>query len=371
MVLLAAAIAAAALAPSWSWSAPRRRVGRGACAPRRLRCAAASEAAGEEPPVYSAVCDGEGSTRLDAFLAGEFPERSRREWAEAIAAGAVRVNGDPAVRKSHGVRNGDAVDATAFASETAGDILAEDLPLDVLFEDDEVLVVNKAAGMVTHPAPGVSSGTLANAVAFRCQGLAGLEAETGGDAMRPGIVHRLDRYTSGAIVVAKTPRARADLQRQFKDRTVDKLYLAVLARPPPPHAKDDGELVVDAPIARHPTKRDRMAVVNDGRHARSRFRVLAFDDESRCLAQVAIDTGRTHQIRVHLAHVGSPVLGDPVYGDDYANKRAALPPMSANRTLLHAWRLAFDHPASGQRVDITAPPPPDLARATALLAGRA
>ncbi|KAH8099246.1 pseudouridine synthase [Aureococcus anophagefferens] len=269
--------------------------------------------------------------RLDAFLAAQFPERTRREWAEAIGGGAVRVNGAVATRKSASVAAGDGVAADAFAAEPAGDkpVEAEDLPLDVLVDDASFLVVNKAAGMVTHPAPGARRGT-ANAVApLRRRRLRPATP-------RPGIVHRLDRYTSGAIVVARNARATRRLQAQFKARTVAKLYLAVLAGPPPPPPDGADELVIDAPIGRHPARREKMAVV-------------------------AIDRGpHAHQIRVHLAHVGSPVLGDPVYGDAQANARAAAA-FAANRTLLRRGALAFDHPTRARQV--TAPPPPDLARA--------
>ncbi|KAH8049178.1 pseudouridine synthase [Aureococcus anophagefferens] len=179
--------------------------------------------------------------------------------------------------------------------------------------------------MVTHPAPG------ARRARWRAPSRIAAAASSPSDA-RPGIVHRLDRYTSGAIVVARNARATRRLQAQFKARTVAKLYLAVLARPPPPPPDGADELVIDAPIGRHPARREKMAVVPGGRPA-------------------------------------GPVLGDPVYGDAQANARAAAA-FAANRTLLHAWRLAFDHPDSGARVEVTAPPPPDLARATAVVAGR-
>ena len=303
--------------------------------------------------------------RLDAVLAEAYPERSRSEWGDFVKLGYVRVNDTPCTKKAATVKDRDAIVVELPASTLQRDertCIAEDLPLDLLLEDDHLLVVNKAAGMVTHPAPGHRTGTLANAVAGFCAN----DAE-GMESGRPGIVHRLDRFTSGCVVVARDSEARRSLQKQFADRTVAKLYLAVVCRPPP--ETDADELVIDEPIGRHPIHRERMAVVEGGRRAVSRVRVLATDGR-RCVVQVAIEMGRTHQIRVHLAHVGAPVLGDPVYGDVSANDRAAKAPLSVARPLLHAWRLGFDHPFTKKRVEVVAPPPPDLARAVRQVSGR-
>jgi len=237
---------------------------------------AESDASTPEDTTASATCVSAG--RLDAFLAGAFPDRSRREWAAFVEGGAVRVNGDLVRRKSAKVAADDVVAVAGVAPAPAPSaVVPEDLPLDVLLEDAAFLVVNKEAGMVTHPAPGVRSGTLANAAAHLCGGSAGVE--------RAGIVHRLDRFTSGAIVVARSAAAQRVLQAQFANRTVGKLYLAVLARAPPAGDGDDDELVIDAPIGRHPVRRDRMCVASDGegRRAVSRVRVLATDDAGRAV----------------------------------------------------------------------------------------
>ena len=200
--------------------------------------------------------------RLDAVLAEAYPERSRSEWGDFVKLGYVRVNDTPCTKKAATVKDRDAIvvelPASTFVDETT--CIAEDLPLDLLLEDDHLLVVNKAAGMVTHPAPGHRTGTLANAVAGYCAD----DAE-GMESGRPGIVHRLDRFTSGCIIVARDSEARRSLQKQFADRTVSKLYLAVVARPPPETDADEDELVIDEPIGRHPIHRERMAVVEGGR----------------------------------------------------------------------------------------------------------
>ena len=330
--------------------------------PRRLQLRSTTN---DEPTTTLELVATNGG-RLDAVLAEAYPERSRSEWGDFVKLGYVTVNDQPCTKKAATVKERDAIvvelPASTFVDETT--CIAEDLPLDLLLVDDHLLVVNKEAGMVTHPAPGHRTGTLANAVAGYCAD----DAE-GMESGRPGIVHRLDRFTSGCIIVARDSEARRSLQKQFADRTVSKLYLAVVARPPPETEAEADELVIDEPIGRHPIHRERMAVVEGGRRAVSRVRVLATDGR-RCVVQVAIETGRTHQIRVHLAHVGAPVLGDIVYGDVSANDRAAKAPLSATRPLLHAWRLGFDHPFTKKRVEVVAPPPPDLARAVRQVSGR-
>lgn len=304
--------------------------------------------------------------RLDAVVAAAFPDVcSRSEWGEHVKRGAVKVNDKVCTKKATTVAEHDSIlielPSLAFAKEDQT-CVAEDLEIDLLYEDKEVLVVNKASGMVTHPAPGHRTGTLANAVAGYC-----VRDEDGILDGRPGIVHRLDRFTSGCIVVARDSVSRRSLQAQFADRTVAKVYLAVVAKPPPEF--DGEELVIDAPIGRHAIHRERMAVTENGRRAVSRVRVLATDGR-KCVVQVAIETGRTHQIRVHLAHIGCHVLGDPVYGDDNANRICVNAPFHAKRPLLHAWRLGFDHPATGERINVVAPPPSDMARAVRLVSGR-
>jgi 23S rRNA pseudouridine1911/1915/1917 synthase len=217
---------------------------------------------------------------------------------------------------------------------------APELPLSVLHADPDLIVVDKPAGQVVHPALGHRSDTLVNALLARYPDLRGIEA-----GARPGIVHRLDRDTSGVMVVGRTAAAAADLRRQFKARTVEKVYLALVSgRVSPPEA------VIDAPIGRDPDHRQRMAAVPGGRPAQTTYRVLA-ESPTHSWVEVRPRTGRTHQIRVHLAAIGHPVIGDTVYG----RKDRAI-----GRTALHAWRLAFDHPGTGGRVRFEAPLPEDL-----------
>jgi 23S rRNA pseudouridine1911/1915/1917 synthase len=222
-------------------------------------------------------------------------------------------------------------------------VAAEDIALDVIHEDRDILVVNKPAAMTVHPAPGHRASTLVNAVLAHCGDLSGI-----GGVLRPGIVHRLDRDTSGVIVVAKHDAAHNALAKQLKAREVDKVYVALVEGTPKPA---DG--VIDAPIARDPRRRQRMAVVEGGREAATAYRVLErFEGVS--LVEARPRTGRTHQIRVHLAAIGHPIVGDPVYG-----RRSPLVP----RQFLHAARIEFAHPATGERVAYDAPLPPDLEQA--------
>ena len=292
--------------------------------------------------------------RLDKFLTDQAPELSRSAAQRLIAAGRVTVDGEPA-KPSHKVRRGEEV-VVLLPSEESPELLPEAIPLDIVYEDEALLVVNKPAGMVVHPAPGHPGGTLVNAVLAHCPEL----AAGGGD--RPGIVHRLDRDTSGLILVAKSERVRRALQRQFKERQVHKVYLALL----------DGHLQpawgrIEAAVGRHPHHRQRMAILAGGREAVTEYRVLeqyahlvgpAAGEYTLVEAQPA--TGRTHQIRVHLASIGHPVVGDTVYG----KRKSSLP---VPRQFLHAQRLGFRHPLTAQRLELEAPLPEELAAVVELL----
>ena len=292
--------------------------------------------------------DGE---RLDRALAQLYPELSRTRAQAAIKAGVARVNGR-AVRASHLLEVGQRIEVDAGAlnagvGTTEGEAppQAEAIPLRVVYEDEHLLVVDKAAGLVVHPAPGHATGTLVNALLAHLPGL-----EAGSDASRPGIVHRLDKDTSGLIVIAKDAPTHAALAQQMKEHSTVKRYLALVeGRMPAP------EGVIDAPIGRDPRHRQRMALVsevNGGREARTRFKVLR-EIRGRSLVELQLETGRTHQIRVHLASVGHPVVGDSVYG----RAQLPLPP----RQFLHATHLEFVHPKTGEWLILDAPLPPDLA----------
>lgn len=225
---------------------------------------------------------------------------------------------------------------------------AERIPVEIVHEDSDIVVVNKPAGMIVHPAPGYPSGTLVNALLAHCPSLAGV-----GSATRPGIVHRLDRETSGVMVVAKTPRAYRTLRAAFeRHEKVEKTYLAVLHGVPRPRSG-----TLDTLIGRKPWDAHRMAVVErDGQRAVTHWSVLS-GHGSLALVEFKIDTGRMHQIRVHAAHLGHPVAGDALYGDKAADRRMASPP---RRQLLHALGLSFPHPATGRRVEFFVEPPPDI-----------
>lgn len=219
----------------------------------------------------------------------------------------------------------------------------EDIPLKVVYEDDDILVVDKPAGLTVHPAPGHPTHTMVNAVLARCPGLLNI-----GGAVRPGIVHRLDKNTSGLIVVAKNDAAQRNLSNQMKARSVVKRYL-VLA-----HGRLTPEQgTIEAPIGRDPANRKKMAVVSSGREARTHYRVLRYVD-SHTLLEVTLETGRTHQIRVHLAAIGYPVVGDEVYGKGS---------LVVGRQFVHAWRLGFRLPSTGRYIEFTANLPADLEQA--------
>ena len=277
--------------------------------------------------------------RLDHFLARALPELSRSHIQRLIRQGLVTLDGQVA-RASSPVKPGMRL-VVCIPSAPAAVTLPQAIVLDVVYEDDDLLVVNKPAGMVVHPAAGHHAGTLVNALLARYPGLAV------GEAGRPGIVHRLDRDTSGLIVVAKTEAALEHLRAQFRGRHVKKTYLALVhGRPPTP------EGIVQAPLGRDPRQRKRMAVVAGGRPARTGFRVIeGLSDYT--LLSVALETGRTHQIRVHLAWLGVPVVGDGVYG----RRRNRL---GLARQFLHAWRLSFERPGGQGVIELEAPLPADL-----------
>lgn len=296
--------------------------------------------------------------RLDAFVA-ERLGLSRTRVQALIDAGHVTVEGR-VPRKSEKVAIGQEIRVVVPAAEPV-EIEAEDLPLDIVHEDEDLLVVNKAAGMVVHPAPGHRSGTLVNALLHHVRDLSGV-----GGRLRPGIVHRLDRDTSGLLVVAKTDAAHRALTDALRRRRVKRLYRAACWG----HLPED-EVTVDAPVGRDPRDRKRMAVVEGGRRAVSRMRVrerwLRAD-----FLDVALQTGRTHQIRVHLAHLGHPVVGDATYGSGWerglggpSRRWAQELARRTPRHFLHAAELVFEHPATGERVRFRAPLPEDLAAAAA------
>ncbi len=289
------------------------------------------------------------ATRLDHFLAGTVSHLSRSQLQKLIRQGAVTVTSperppDPVTRPAVTVQPGDVI-TLQLPSPPPADLQPEEMPLDIVFEDDDLVVVNKPAGLVVHPAQGHQSGTLVNALLARYPDLDAMRGGTASD--RPGIVHRLDRDTSGLIVVARTPEALKNLQRQFKNRTVEKIYLAlVFGRPDAP------EGVIDVPLGRDLRRRQKFAARPDGKPARTHYRLKA-DYGAYSLLEIGLETGRTHQIRVHLAWLKCPVVGDTVYGRKKNN-------LGLKHQFLHARQLRFDHPRSGETLRLKAPLPDDL-----------
>lgn len=305
-----------------------------------------------------AVDDGVGE-RLDAWIAARVPRLSRSRVAQLLEHGQITVNGR-AARKSRRAEAGDVVEIELPAPEPSY-AAAEDLPLSIVYEDADLLVLDKPAGIVVHPAPGHRSGTLVNALLHHVGDLSGI-----GGVLRPGIVHRLDRDTSGLLLVAKNDEAHRALADALKRREVHRVYWVVAWG----HLTGD-DLVVEAPIARSPTHRKHMAVVAGGRHATTRFhrleRWVAAD-----LLRAELETGRTHQIRVHLAHIGHPVVGDEVYGAAGARRTSGPGALWARqlakmvpRQFLHAAELSFTHPRTGEKLRFRSPLPADLAPAIA------
>jgi 23S rRNA pseudouridine1911/1915/1917 synthase len=286
--------------------------------------------------------------RLDLFLTERIPELSRTRIQELIREGHVRVDGRIA-KVSHRVAAAEAIEIEVLP-RPAPEALPEDLPLDLLHVDDDFVIVNKPAGMVVHAGAGHSRGTLVNALLHRLGKLS-----AAGGALRPGIVHRLDRETSGAMVVARNDKAHENLSEQFRSRNVRKIYLALVHGKMP---RDSGTITL--PISRDPRRRTRMtARATKGRHARTDWRVIARLD--RCtLVEAALHTGRTHQIRAHFAAIGHPVVGDTLYGAPRGLRAGTRNLPLLERNFLHAARIGFSHPSSGAWVEVRAPLPRDL-----------
>ncbi len=287
--------------------------------------------------------------RLDVALARALPQHSRSRIRQWLDAGCASVDGGSAepTRRVHGGERV-AIEPPAARDETA--FRPEAIPLNIVYEDDSIIVVDKPAGMVVHPGSGNWQGTLLNALLEHAPQLSSLP--------RAGIVHRLDKDTSGLLVVAKTPEAQTALVRQLQSRTVTREYVALV------EGDLDRGATIDAPIGRHPRRRTEMAVVATGKPAVTRFEVVERFGGTATLIRCRLETGRTHQIRVHLAAHGHPIVGDPVYGHRRGRRRIAHP-----RQALHATRLALDHPQTGDRREWSVPIPPDLERLVTTLRG--
>jgi 23S rRNA pseudouridine1911/1915/1917 synthase len=293
--------------------------------------------------------------RLDAFLRTHLPGTSRGTIQRLIEEGHILVNGRQ-VKATHSPRAGEVV-SIVWPEARPAEAQAEEIALNILFEDKDLLVLNKAPGIVVHPAAGNETGTLVNALLHHCRGeLSGI-----GGVARPGIVHRLDKDTSGCLVVAKNDSAHMKLAEQFASRAVMKIYDAILCGELPAAR---GE--IRGSIARHVTQRKRMAVVKDGREAWTSYEVME-RLHGATLVSANLHTGRTHQIRVHFQHLGFPLVGDDTYGKRHNARLRELANYAAPRQMLHARQLAFTHPRTGKQVKFEAPWPEDFAEAVKTL----
>ena len=294
-------------------------------------------------PILLRASEESENQRLDAFLASSLDGLTRSQATRLIESGEVAVNGR-AVSKSYKLAGGEDIAVTLPEPEPV-EAVPQDIPLDVVYEDADVIVVNKPSGMVVHPAPGHPDGTLVNALLYHCAGtLSGI-----GGALRPGIVHRIDRDTSGLIIAAKNDAAHQYLSAQLADHTLARTYECIVVG-----ALREDRGTVDAPIARHPTDRKRMAVVAGGREAVTHWEVIARYPgytHVRC----RLETGRTHQIRVHMAYIGHPILGDTVYG-----AKKEVPGLTGQ--CLHAVGLRFLHPRTHEVVELSCPLPDEFTR---------
>ncbi len=312
-----------------------------------------------EATVHQVTLSGDmAGWRFDRALATALPTLSRERLKALISAGDVAVAGTTVRDPSRKVAGGEVV-AVAVPAPTPATAQAQDIPLQIVFEDEHLLVVDKPAGLVVHPAAGNLDGTLVNALLHHCAGrLSGI-----GGVARPGIVHRIDKDTSGLLVVAKTDRAHEGLAGQFAAHSVERAYLAVVAGRPMPLAGR-----IEGALARSSANRQKMAIVADGRgkHAVTHFRTLQPLKDA-ATVECRLETGRTHQVRVHMMSIGHPLLGDPVYGRTRPSHRDVLHELNFRRQALHARTLGFFHPVNKDKLTFESPIPPDIQELISLL----
>lgn len=285
------------------------------------------------------VTNEEAGMRLDLFLVNHLPEYSRSALNKLIRDGAVVLDGK-SVKAGYRIRYGECVQVD-IPDEAPSELVPEKIDFPVLYEDESILVITKPPGLVVHPAAGHGTGTLVHGLLFHCNDLPGI------DEGRPGIVHRLDKDTSGVMLVAKNDKALRKLTRDFRDREVEKTYHAILLRGP---RESSGRIV--EPIGRHPVNRKKMAVVRkNGRYAATNWSVVESFENGMCLVEVGLETGRTHQIRVHMAYIGCPVVGDGTYGGQVVKSSE----LDVKRQLLHSSTVRFSHPETGKILSFTSP----------------
>ncbi len=314
--------------------------------------------------------------RLDRFLSEHLPEVPRHRWDDWIREGHVLLNGEVPSKGGKKLKVGDVIE-TELPDMTppARHLFAESIDLPTLFEDAQLWIIDKPAGMVVHPGPGHANGTVVNALLGRIKDAlpivdAGLDEEAleaeEEEAPRgwPGLVHRLDRFTSGCLCLTKTKEAQSSLQAQFKERGVEKRYLAMVRHSP--KLPQLGSLLIDEPILRHRIDRMRMTIGGAGRPSQTRIRVLS-RTPSVALLECELLTGRTHQIRVHMQHMRAPLLGDGLYGGPMRWQDVDKQPLELPHPFLHAWKLAVDHPINGERISVEAPIPDEFREIAARL----
>lgn len=295
------------------------------------------------------IYDKEATIRLDVYLTAQLESISRSRIAVLIKENQITVNGK-AVKAGYALENGDVIELT-IPAEKPLEVKPAAIPLDIVYEDHDVVVVNKPRGMVVHPAPGTADHTLVNALLAHCDDLSGING-----VLRPGIVHRIDKDTSGLLLVAKNDVAHNSLAKQLKDHTVNRVYEGIVCG-----MVAEPEGIVDCPIGRHPSERKKMAVTEkNSKPALTHYRVLErFKDFT--LIEAKLSTGRTHQIRVHMKYIGYPLLGDPLYGKGQKN------PFHFVGQALHARTIGFCHPVSGKYLEFSVEPPADMKNVLDLL----